>query len=155
MFRRAIAAGSLPTSDIVSLDGSIWRSVGGLVGWAGSSDGDGGAAFELVTTDGRALVEVGQDLTPRSQVTLPSTTIGDGGQSWIAAVGGTHVVWASTVENDPVFAILDGSPMSAEGGVTRIRNAASRTTIVSPGAMSVLLAWSEAGGVVRYGIVAW
>ncbi|HEY2745080.1 MAG TPA: hypothetical protein VGL86_10675 [Polyangia bacterium] len=155
LFRRASAAGAQPTSDIISLDGSIWRDVGGLVGWAGRGDDGDGAALELVTDNGRALVEVGQDLTQRSSVALPSTTRGDGGQSWIAGVSGAHVVWASTVENDPVFAILDASRMRVQGGVTRIRNATSRTTIVSPGAAAVLLAWSEAGGVVRYGLAPW
>ncbi len=155
LFRRAVAAGSLPTSDTISLDGSVWRDVGGLVGWAGPGDDPAGAALELVTANGRALVEVGQDLTPRSSVALPSTTRGDGGQSWIADVSGAHVVWASTLENDPVFAILDASSMRAEGGVTRIANATSRTTIVSPGAGALLLGWTEAGGVVRYGLVAW
>lgn len=154
IFRRPIAAGTQPTSDIISLDGDGWLTVGGLVGWAGRDDG--GARLEVVRDDGRALVEVGDDLTPRTRLSLPSTTRGDGGQSWIAAVAGDHVVWASTVENDPVFAILDASAaMRAAGGVVRIRHATSRATIVSPGPRALLFAWTEAGGTVRHARFAW
>ena len=154
VFRQAQAAGAQPTSDILSLDGDRWRAVGGLVGWAGRT-GDG-AALELVALDGsRALVEVGDDLTPRSQRALPSTTRGDGGQAWIADVAGTHVVWGATVENDPVFAILDATAMSGDGGFVRLRGATSRTTVVSPGAAGVLLAWTGEGGTVRYTVLGW
>lgn len=153
VFRRPIAAGTLPTSDTISLDGDAWLTVDGLVGWAGR-DGDG-AALELVTPDGRALVEVGDDLTSRSRRALPSTTRGDGGQSWIAAAAAAHVVWAATLENDPVFAILDASAMTPAGGVLRLRDATSRTTVVSPGDASVLFAWTEAHGTVRYAVVRW
>jgi hypothetical protein len=148
-----IAAGTEPTSDTISLDGGGWLTIDGLVGWAGRDAG--GARLEVVTSEGRALVEVGDDLTPRSRRALPSTTRGDGGQSWIAAVSGAHVVWSSTAENDPVFAILDASAMRPESGVVRIRHATSRTTIVSPGGTSVLLAWTEGDGVVRYALYPW
>jgi hypothetical protein len=156
VFRMPVAAGTLPTSDTISLgppssDG--WVTLDGLVGWA-SRDPDG-ARLELVTSAGRALVEVGDDLTSRTRHALPSTTRADGGQSWVAAASGAHVVWAATAENDPVFAILDASAMQPESGVIRIRNATSRTTIVSPGAVSVLLAWTEADGVVRYAVAPW
>src|SRR5262249_11571758 len=81
------AAGAQPTSDILSLDGDTWRAVGGLVGWAGRTDD--GATLELVALDGgRALVQVGDDLTPRSSRALPSTTRGGGGQAWVAPGGG-------------------------------------------------------------------
>ena len=153
VFRKPIAAGTLPTSDTISLGADSWLSVDGLVGWAGRADDV--ARLEVVTSSGRALVEVGDDLTPRSQRALPATTRGDGQQSWIAAVSGSHVVWAATVENDPVFAILDASAMRADGGVVRIRGATSRTTIVSPGASGLLLAWTEDGGTVRYAVTAW
>jgi len=153
VFRKPIAAGTLPTSDTISLDGGAWLAVDGLVGWAGR-DADG-VRLELVTPDGRALAEVGDDLTPRTQRALPSTTRGDGGQSWIAAAAGDRVVWAATVENDPVFAILDATGMQPESGVLRIRNATSRTPIVSPGAASVLFAWTEANGAVRYAVQSW
>ncbi|HEX9104633.1 MAG TPA: hypothetical protein VF997_20625 [Polyangia bacterium] len=154
VFRKPIAAGTLPTSDTISLDGDGWLTVDGLVGWAGRDAGV--ARLELVAANGRALVEVGDDLTPRARRALPSTTRGDGGQSWIAAVAGEHVVWAATVENDPVFAILDASSMRARGGVVRIRFATCRTPIVSAGPVSVLLAWTEgASGAVRYALVPW
>lgn len=156
LFRKPIAAGTQPTSDIISLgppDQDGWLTVDGLVGWAGR-DGDA-ARLELVTADGRALEEVGQDLTPRFRRALPSTTRGDGGQSWVAAVAGDHVVWAATLKNDPVFAILDASDMRAASGLVHIRNATSRTTIVSPGASSVLLVWMEARDAVRYSVNAW
>jgi len=153
VFRKPIAAGTLPTSDTISLDGGAWLTVDGLVGWAGR-DSDG-ARLELVTPDGRALVEVGDDLTPRAERALPSTTRGDGGQSWIAAVAGDHVVWGATVKNDPVFAILDATAMRPDGGVLHLRNATSRTPIVSPGAASLLLAWTEANGIVRYAVQPW
>jgi hypothetical protein len=153
VFRKPIAAGTLPTSDTISLDGGAWLAVDGLVGWAGRDDAV--ARLEVVTANGRALVEVGDDLTLRSQRALPATTRGDGGQSWIAAVAGSHVVWGATVENDPVFAILDASAMRADGGVVRIRNATSRTTIVSPGAAGVLFAWTEDRGNVRYAVNPW
>ncbi|MCA1663768.1 MAG: hypothetical protein LC659_05795, partial [Myxococcales bacterium] len=131
IFRKPIAAGTQPTSDIISLDGDGWVAVDGLVGWAGRDDA--GARLEVVTAAGRALVEVGEDLTRRSRRALPSTTRGDGGQAWVAAASKTHVVWASTVNNDPVFAMLDASAMQPTSGVVRLRHATSRTTIVSPG----------------------
>jgi len=157
IFRKPIAAGTQPTSDIISLDGNGWLTIDGLVGWAGRDDA--GARLEVVTSDGRALLEVGDDLTSRSRHALPSTTIGDGGQSWVAAVSGAHVVWASTLENDPVFAVLDmsgdASAMQPASGVVRLAHATSRTTIVSPGEQSLLLAWTESDGAVRYSIVQW
>jgi hypothetical protein len=155
VFRQVFAAGSAPTSDTISLDGTAWRNVGGLVGWAGRSDDDG-TALELVGSDGgRAFVEVGQDLTPRVSRVLPSTTRGDGGQAWIAAVAGRHVVWAATVENDPVFAILDATAMRADGGFVRLRGATSRSAVASPGGSSILFAWTEANAVVRYSVLEW
>lgn len=153
LFRRAVAAGTLPTSDTISLDGDGWLTVDGLVGWAGR-DGDV-ARLELVAADGRALAEVGDDLTLRTRRALPSTTRGDGGQAWIAAAAGDHVVWAATVQNDPVFAILDATGMQPEGGVFRLRDSTSRTPIVSAGAASVLFAWTEASAVVRYAVQSW
>jgi hypothetical protein len=157
VFRKPIAAGTQPTSDVISLDGNGWLTLDGLVGWAGRDDS--GARLEVVTAGGRALVEVGDDLTSRWRRALPSTTIGDGGQSWVAAVSGAHVVWASTVENDPVFAVLDmtgdASAMQPAGGVVRLAHATSRTTIVSPGEGSLLLAWTESDSAVRYSIVQW
>jgi hypothetical protein len=148
-----VAAGTQPTTDTISLGDDRWVTVDGLVGWAGR-DSDG-ARLEVVTAAGRSLVEVGDDLTPRAQRPLPSTTRGDGGQSWVAAVSGAHVVWAATAQNDPVFAILDASAMQPESGIVRIRHATSRTTIVSPGGSSVLFAWTEGDGVVRYAVVRW
>jgi len=53
IFRKPIAAGTEPTSDIISLDGDGWLTVDGLVGWAGR-DTDV-ARLEVVTADGRAL----------------------------------------------------------------------------------------------------
>jgi hypothetical protein len=153
IFRKPIAAGTQPTSDVISLDGNGWLTIDGLVGWAGRDDA--GARLEVVTAGGRALLEVGDDLTSRSRRALPSTTIGDGGQSWVAAVSGAHVVWASTVENDPVFAILDANAMQPTSGVVRLAHATSRTTIVSPGEGSLLLAWTESESAVRYSIVQW
>jgi hypothetical protein len=153
VFRKPAPAGTLPTSDTISLGDDRWLTVDGLVGWAGR-DGDG-ARLEVVTDDGRALQEVGQDLTPRARVALPSTTRGDGGQSWVAAVAGTHLVWAATQKNDPVFAILDATAMRAIGGVVHLRNATSRTTIVSPGASSVLLSWTDVDDGVRYAVQPW
>ena len=44
IFRKPIAAGTQPTSDVISLDGNGWLTVDGLVGWAGR--GDGGARLE-------------------------------------------------------------------------------------------------------------
>jgi hypothetical protein len=64
-------------------------------------------------------------------------------------------VWGATVENDPVFAILDATAMSGDGGFVRIRGATSRTTEVSPGAAGVLLAWTGDGGTVRYTVLGW
>ena len=153
VFRMPIASGTLPTSDTISLDGSAWLSLGGLVGWAGRDDAL--TRLEVVTGAERALVEVGDDLTLRTRRPLPATTLGDGGQSWIAAVWGSHVVWGATVENDPVFAILDATAMRATGGFLRIRDATSRTTIVSPGASSLLLAWTVGRGAVRYAVTDW
>jgi hypothetical protein len=157
IFRKPIDAAAPPTSDIISLDGDGWLTVDGLVGWAGRADG--GARLEVVNADGRALIEVGDDLTSRSRRALPSTTIGDGGQSWVAAVSDAHVVWAATLENDPVFAVLaltgDATAMQPTSGVVRLRHATLRTTIVSPGERSWLVAWSESDNVVRYSIVQW
>lgn len=156
LFRQPIAAGTQPTTDRICLgppDDDAWLTVDGLIGWAGR-DGDV-ARLELVGADGRALEEVGEDLTPRSRVALPSTTRGDGGQAWVAAVAGTHVVWGATLENDPVYAILDASDMRATASVLRIRDAASRTTIVSPGSRSVLLAWMQGRDAVRYSVNPW
>ena len=153
VFRMPIAAGTQPTTDTISLGDDHWLTVDGLVGWAGRDDD--GARLEVVTPAGRSLVEVGDDLTPRTPRALPSTTRGDGAQSWVAAASGAHVVWAATAQNDPVFAILDASAMQPESGIVRIRNATSRTTIVSPGASSVLFAWTEGDGVVRYAVFPW
>ena len=109
-----------------------------------------------VSDGGRALVEVGQDLTPRSQRALPSTTRGDGGQAWIAAVSGSHVVWGATVENDPVFAILDATAMRGRGGWVRIRDATSRTDpCVARAPERMLLGWTEADATVRYAVLEW
>ena len=153
VFSRPFAAGARPTRDTITLDGVAWLSVAGLVGWAGRDAGV--TRLEVVGAGGRMLVEVGDDLTPRWQRALPATARGDGGQSWIAGVSGSHVVWGATVENDPVFATLDASAMRAEGGVVRIRNSSSRTTIVSPGSAGVLLAWTEDRGTVRYAVETW
>ena len=45
--------------------------------------------------------------------------------------------------------------MTPEGGILRLRDATSRTTLVSPGDRSVLFAWTEAHGTVRYAVVPW
>jgi hypothetical protein len=45
--------------------------------------------------------------------------------------------------------------MRPDGGVLHLRNATSRTPIVSPGAASLLLAWTEANGIVRYAVQPW
>lgn len=157
IFRKPIAPGTQPTSDVLSLDGTHWLTIDGLVGWAGRDDA--GAELEVVTAAGRELVEVGDDLTLRSQRALPSTTRGDGGQSWVAAVSGAHVVWASSLANDPVFATLDASgdagAMRATNGIVRVAGASARTTIVSAGDVSLLLAWTASDGAVRYSVVEW
>jgi len=49
---------------------------------------------------------------------------------------------------------LDASDMRP-ASVVRMRGASSRTTIVSPGARSVLFAWVESRDVVRYGVAQW
>lgn len=153
LFRQSIAAGTLPTSDRVTLDGSAWLDAGGLVGFAAR---DGGVVrLEVVTDGGRALREVGDDLTPLATWPLPSTTRGDGGQSWLAAAAAGRALWAATVENDPVFAILQEPRMRADRAVIRIRAATSRTIVASAGPSGVLLTWIEGRSTVRYAVVAW
>jgi hypothetical protein len=44
--------------------------------------------------------------------------------------------------------------MQPTSGIVRLAHATSRTTIVSPGEGSLLLAWTESDGV-RYSIVQW
>lgn len=152
LFRKPYAAGTTPARDRISLDGRTWADVDGLVGWAATS-GDG-ARYELERDGGgRVLVEVGQDLTPRATRPLPATRRGDGGQAWVAAASADRVVWASTVENDPVFAILDASDLRPDSGVIRLRHASSRTTVVSAAPAGVLFAWTENRTTVRYAIV--
>ncbi len=155
VFRKPIAAGTQPTSDSISLgppSGDGWLTVDGLVGWAGR-DGRG-ARLELVGAAGRALQDVGDDLTPGARRPLPSTTRGDGGQSWVAAATGEHVVWAATQKNDPLFAILDARDMRPTH-LLHVHDASSRTTIVSPGPGSVLIAWVEGRSIVHYAVNAW
>jgi hypothetical protein len=149
LFRAPIPAGTQPTSDRITVDGSSWLDVDGLVGWAARD------RFEVVRPDGRALVEVGADLTPRRSRALPSTTRGDAGQSWVAAAAAGRVVWAATRENDPVFAILDTADMLADSPVIRIAQPSSRTTVVSPGVAGVLFAWTEGVQSVRFAFEPW
>lgn len=153
LFRAPFAAGTQPLRDRVSLDGGAWLDVDGLVGWAERSDGR--ARLEVVRADGRFLFEVGDDLTPLAMRALPATARGDGGQSWVATAAAGRVLWASTVENDPVFARLDAGRMRPGGGVVRLRGASSRSTVTSAGPTSVLLAWTEGRSTVRYALVPW
>jgi hypothetical protein len=50
---------------------------------------------------------------------------------------------------------LDATAMAPTSGLYRIRNSTSRTPIVSLSGSGVLLAWTEANGVVRYALVRW
>ncbi|MDB4970584.1 MAG: hypothetical protein JWN44_6273 [Myxococcales bacterium] len=153
LFRAPVPAGTQPTSDRITIDGSRWLEVDGLVGWA-ARDGSG-ARLEVVRPEGRDLVEVGEELTPRLTRTLPATTRGDAGQSWVAAADAGRVVWAATRENDPVFAILDALDMHTDSPVIRISQPSSRTIVVSPGASSVLFAWTEGGQNVHFFVLPW
>ena len=153
VFRRPLVAGTLPTRDSIALDGNGWLDVDGLVGFAERAAD--GARLEVVRADGRALVEVGADLTPGLTRALPPTSRGDGGQSWLAAARAGRVLWASTIENDPVFAILDAAGMRADSGVIRIRNASSRSTVTSAGPAAVLFMWTEGRTSVHYAVQSW
>ena len=154
VFRQSYPAGNLPTSDTISLDGSAWMSVDGLVGWAGR-DGDGARSSRSSAAPAARSSRWETDLTPRSQRALPSTTRGDGGQSWIAAVSGSHVVWAATVENDPGLRHLGRVGDARPGRRSAPPRRELADDIVSPGNDSVLLGWTESRGAVRYAVAGW
>jgi hypothetical protein len=158
VFRKPIASGTQPTSDTISLDGDGWMTLDGLVGFAAREGA--GARLEVVSADaGRALVEVGDDLTPRTRLTLPTTARGDGGQAWVAAASARRVVFAATVDDDPVFVMLDAHDARADSGVIRVHDVRSRSTLVSAGVDTVLLVWVEAQNdgrpEVRYAVEPW